>query len=43
MMTDGMKDMNKEEAVKVLDVAELVAATLPKAEAPAEPTDAAAD
>jgi Fe-S oxidoreductase len=29
MMTDGMKDMNKEESVKVLDVAELVAATLP--------------
>ena len=28
MMTDGMKDMNKEEDVQVLDVAELVAAAL---------------
>ena len=30
MMTDGMKDMNKEEDVKVLDIAELVAAALPQ-------------
>ncbi len=30
MMTDGMKDMNKEEEVRVLDVAELVAAALPE-------------
>jgi Fe-S oxidoreductase len=29
MMTDGMKDLNKEEDVKVLDVAELVASSLP--------------
>jgi Fe-S oxidoreductase len=28
MMTDGMKDMNKDEDVKVLDVAELVAASI---------------
>ena len=28
MMTDGMKDMNKEDDIKVLDVAELVASSL---------------
>jgi hypothetical protein len=29
MMTDGMKDLNKDEEIKVLDVAELVAESLP--------------
>jgi Fe-S oxidoreductase len=33
MMTDGMKELNKDEEVKVMDVAELVALTLPQVHA----------
>jgi Fe-S oxidoreductase len=38
MMTDGMKDLNKEEEIKVLDVAELVAASLPSAPTASDPS-----
>ncbi|MBI4510637.1 MAG: (Fe-S)-binding protein [Deltaproteobacteria bacterium] len=36
MMSDGVKDMNKEDDVKILDVAELVARSIPEAPARAD-------
>jgi Fe-S oxidoreductase len=43
MMTDGVKDLQKEESVKVLDIAEIVASTLSDAQARPTPVDATAD